>query len=158
MSGVQKTGALVFREWCPKDRSSGVCSMSGVQKIGALVFHEWCPKDSCWMTALKCCCVLHRYVAIIVSYVDLLCITAAIHLPEKDTSPPKTMCGCACGGITKNVTTLSPFAIQLSVYNCAYRVPLPPSLRPHHQHHHHHHSSVQLGNSTTTWVKHWSLL
>ena len=141
--GVQKTGALVFHEWCPKDRSSGVpsvvskrqelwclfhewcpkdsssgvCSMSGVQKTGALVFvprvvskrrelwclfHEWCPKDTCLVTALKCCCVLHRYVATIFSYDELLCITAAIHLPDKETSPPKTMCGCACEGVTKN--------------------------------------------------------
>ena len=105
------------------------CSMSGVQKTGALVFHEWCPKDSCWITALKCCCVLHRYVVIIFSYVDLLCIKATIHLSEKETRPPKTMCGCACGGVTKN--DYNSFTLCNTVVSIQLRIPgAPPSLHP----------------------------
>ena len=122
------------------------CSVSGVQKTGALVFHEWCPKDY-WITALKGCCVLHRYVATIFSYADLLCIKATIHLSEKETSPPKTMCGCACGGVTKNC--YNSLTLCNTVVSVQLRIPgAPPSLPP----------SPTTTTTTTTPVFSWGTL
>ena len=63
----------------------------------------------------------------------------SVHTSEMEICPPKTACGCPCGGViffSQQVThaVLSPHGMHLSLYSCIYWEP----------------QSVQLVNTTTT--------
>lgn len=94
----------------------GLGNSASADRLGLCHKHTGTSKST--ETALKCCYALHRSLGTFNSHVGS--VDNSIHSPKVGIRPPKTVCGCPCGGVTKNGHTGSPptYGMLLSVCGC----------------------------------------